>query len=520
MKENNKIKILIIAIAIVISSVCIYKFTIAPKLYDKYLNTGIKYLTNGEYEEAILAFDKAIKIERKNTEARVYQAKAYIGNEELDNAVEVLEEAQNIDITNENLLKEILEILNEIDSDIAYEFLNRFIEAVGKDNISQEIKDILSSAYEFPSEPIVDPEPGTYVNGISIKLKQDKLKVGHSYYYTLDGSHPNKESNKYRGQIKISETKTIKLIGYNRNNENTEVITFDYIIDESILNEIKESISIAEDLINKTQEGEEIGNCIEGSKEPLIKSVNKTKKSLNQKVISYDEAIKIKENIDKTIDDFKYNIIEKTDKKELEDTILSAQKLHDSAVEGNNEGQYEIGAKSYLANILKEAKDLNNSILAKQDEIDGMVDKINNAKKEFENKKVKAMPDDLGAKYLSRIRYEESKANAVYEDSYSCMADIRCAASDEAQAYNQILKEIYIDLNKYLPSSKKQEIASNKQQFENEKNEILRGIEAYVEEAYKEFGPGSLGTSFDGGESRIGELAKTYALNLINKYMK
>ena len=218
MKENNKFKMLIIAIVVAISSIFIYKGAIAPKLYDKYLNTGIKYLMDGQYEEAILAFDKAIKIDPKTTEARVYQAKAYVGNEEFDKAVEVLEEAQKIDITKDGLLKEILDILNEIDSDVAYEFLDRFL-GVGKDNISQDIKDILDLAYEVPSEPIVDPIPGTYVNEISVKLKLDKLKVGHSYYYTLDGTHPNKGSEKYRGQIEITKSTTIKLIGYNKKDE-------------------------------------------------------------------------------------------------------------------------------------------------------------------------------------------------------------------------------------------------------------------------------------------------------------
>ena len=212
MRDRKKLIIFVITIVLAISSIFIYKGAIAPKLYDKYLNTGIKYLMDGQYEEAILAFDKAIKIELKTTEARVYQAKAYIGNEELDKAVDVLEEAQKIDMTNEELLKEILGILNDIDSDIAYEFLNKFEQSVGKDNISQEIKDILVSSNEAPSEPIIDPPPGTYVNDISVKLKLDKMKIGHSYYYTLDGSHPNKESNKYRGQIEISESTAIKLI--------------------------------------------------------------------------------------------------------------------------------------------------------------------------------------------------------------------------------------------------------------------------------------------------------------------
>ena len=116
MRDRKKLIMIILAIVVAVSSIFIYKGAIAPKLYDKYLNTGIKYLMNGQYEEAILAFDKAIKIEPKTTEARVYQAKAYVGNEELDKAVEVLEEIQNIDKTNEELLKQILEILNEIEN--------------------------------------------------------------------------------------------------------------------------------------------------------------------------------------------------------------------------------------------------------------------------------------------------------------------------------------------------------------------------------------------------------------------
>ena len=60
MKDKKKLGVLIIAIIIAISSIFIYKGAIAPKLYDKYLNTGIKYLMGGQYEEAILAFYKVI----------------------------------------------------------------------------------------------------------------------------------------------------------------------------------------------------------------------------------------------------------------------------------------------------------------------------------------------------------------------------------------------------------------------------------------------------------------------------
>ena len=512
-RNRKKLITLVIAIVIVISSIFIYKGAIAPKLYDKYLNTGIKYLMDGQYEEAILAFDKAIKIEPKTTEARVYQSKAYIGNEEFNKAVEVLEEAQNIDITNEELLKEILEILNEIDSDIAYEFLDKFIDAIGEANISQDIRDILDSSNEAPSEPIVDPVPGKYIKSVTVKLNQDKMRVGHSYYYTLDGSEPTKSSQKYRGKILIDKSSEVKIIGVNKAGEFTGIISLSYTIDTNLEKEIIRLIKDGESLINTVETGNKVGNCIEGSKEKLTESIESTQKALNKKVVSYENAIEIKENIDKSIDDFKYNIIEKTDKKELKETISSAQKLHDNAVEGSNEGQYEPGAKSYLANIIKDAKKLNESILAKQDEINDMVKKLENAKEEFKNKKVKSMPSDLGQKYLSRIRYEELKLNTTYTSN---MSEARALSIDVAQGYQKILSDIYTDLNKYLPSSKKQEVTVNKIQFENEKNKIIKDLEAVIEI----YGPSAFGNSYDGGEKQIGKLAKEYSLNLINKYMK
>ena len=84
----------------------------------------------------------------------------------------------------------------------------------------------------------------------------------------------------------------------------------------------------------------------------------------------------------------------------------------------------------------------------------------------------------------------------------------------------KVSKSKNVDLNKYLPSSKKQEIAANKIQFENEKNKILREQEIEIQE-WKEIGAYvEIGNIEFSRYSIFGELAKEYALNLINKYMK
>ena len=519
MKGKNKLKILIIVVVMALCSGFVYKGKISPKLYDKYLNEGINYLNEGNYKEAILAFNKGIKKDKKSIEIRMYQAKAFIGNKEVDKAITVLEEAQNIDKTNEELVKEIIEILKNVDSETAYEFLNRYVKEVGEHNISQEIKEMFESANQVPSKPIVKPEPGKYIKPLSIKLESDNVKLGHVYYYTLNGTHPNKGSDKYKGQIEIKQSSTVKLIGYNKKDEHTDVISFEYIIDETILKEIEKSIEEAEKLIENTQEGNGAGNCIKGSKEKLISSINSTKKSISKDRLAYSDGKKIKDSIDKSIEDFKNNIIKQTDKIELEQAISSAQQLYDNAVEGTNAGQYEIGSKSYLADIIEVANELNNNLLAKQYEIDNMVKQINNAIKVFENKKVESIPSNLKQAYLNRIKSEEIKAQNR-RDNFTCFADLRGADWDESEAYQQILNEIYVDLNKYLPSSKKQEVNLDKVKFEQEKNDYLKQCEDSYQAAVEETGSQSpFGNSWDGGQYEVGQIAKKYALTLINKYM-
>ena len=244
----------------------------------------------------------------------------------------MLEEAQNIDKTNEELLKQILEILNDIDSDIAYEFLDRFIGAVGEANISQDIRDMLDSSNEAPSEPIVDPSPGKYIKPISVKLKLDEIKLGHSYYYTLDGTHPNKGSEKYRGPIDISESTTIKLIGYNKQGESTDVIILEYIIDENILEDLNNNISKGESLIKDTIVGTEVGNISKTDKNKLQLIVGEAKELINNNSVDYQDVANIKNKIEDAIEEFKNNIIKPTDKSKLNNTISKAQNLYNNSV--------------------------------------------------------------------------------------------------------------------------------------------------------------------------------------------
>ena len=419
MNKNNKVKILTItlitAIIMGISSITIYSNVCAPKFYDYFIDTGVKYLMDGKYEEAILAFNKAIEIEEKSTEARVYLAQGYVGNNEPDKAIEVLKEAQNLDITNEELLKQILEILNEIDSDLAYEFLDRFINAVGRDNMSDDINKILDSAIESPSTPVADPEPGTYIKPISIKLKLDEIKVGHSFYYTTDGSEPNKSSQKYRGKIDIDKTTTIKLIGYNKNEDSTEVITLNYIIDKNIVNDIENKLEESKDLLNNTQVGTDIGNTTEEAKKAFKLVIDKISDLLKKNSLSYDDASSMKIEIQNAIKTFEDNIIKPTDKSKLQSAINKAQNLYNNSIEGTNDGQFKVGSKVTLQNEINEAKKINDSITSSQEKIDNATSILNSAISKFENRKVSTFTKEKALQYAINKLGEEDGIHEYVE---------------------------------------------------------------------------------------------------------
>ena len=392
MKKDNKIKIftitLITAIIMAVSSITIYSNVCAPKFYDYFIDTGVKYLMDGKYEEAILAFNKAIEIEEKSTEARVYLAKGYVGNNEPDKAIEVLKEAQNIDISNEELLKQILEILNEIDSDIAYEFLDRFINAIGESNISDDINKILDSAMESPSIPVADPEPGIYIKPISIKLKLDEIKVGHSFYYTNDGTEPNRNSQKYRGKIDIYKTTTIKLIGYNKNDESTEIITLDYIIDTNIVNEIEDTVDESKELLNNTQVGTDVGNTTEEAKKAFKLVIDKVSGLLKKDSLNYDDASNMKVEIENALETFEDNIIKPTDKSKLQSTINKAKNLYNNSTEGSKDGNFKVGSKATLQNAINEAKRVYDSKTSTQVEIDNEITLLQKAIANFKKSKI------------------------------------------------------------------------------------------------------------------------------------
>lgn len=310
MKEKiikNKISIGIIALitatVMFIVSITIYSKFSKPYFYNTFIEQGYNFINKSNYKEAILCFEKATQIEPKSIEAKIGSAKGYIGINNLDKGLKILKETQELDIENTNLLLEILDIVNNIDSQNAYYILQNYIDKT-QNSIPKNIQQIINNSDENPKIPKVNYSEGIYINPISIKIEMDNLVVGNTFYYTLDGTNPSKQSIKYSKSIEIKEDTTIKLIAYNHKGESSEIITLDYYIDNTMMNNLKQLIKESELLIENTQEGTDIGNCIKGSKEKLKTIIDEVKTNLEQEAISYDMANTLYEKLKNALYEF------------------------------------------------------------------------------------------------------------------------------------------------------------------------------------------------------------------------
>lgn len=127
--KNKKIAkyILIVVAAIFAVGGTIYaylNFFSSDARYEKYLELGQKYLLEENYEEAVVAFNKAIEIEPKNAEPEIGLAEAYAGLGDEEEAVAAIVRAAEkseayLDYKNN---KQLIERINELAVRFSSEF--------------------------------------------------------------------------------------------------------------------------------------------------------------------------------------------------------------------------------------------------------------------------------------------------------------------------------------------------------------------------------------------------------------
>ena len=348
-KKRNPL-IIVVAIvalmAVAFSGITVYAKVIQPKKYGEYIEQGNQYLNQNMYEDAIMSFDKAIKIDDKSIEARIGASKAYVGMNKSDKAGTYLYKAQELDLKNEDLTLEMISIIKDADRDIASKLLQNYIDAVGYDNTS---------------------------------------------------------------------------------------------------------------------------------------------------------------------DKFRNEVLESTDNESLEDFISKAQSLYDNSVEGEQNGNYELGSKEELLKVIEKAKQVDEGYFYTQDEVDEIATELLAAISDFESKKVMVMPSNLGDIYRSRIAAVDNNPRYQYDSSWS-FSDERNRYDEQREKYEEKLDDICEDITSYFPD-KAQEIRNYRNAFEQEK---YNREQSAIEDAKLAGGGNGWGLDVI---SQNRDSAREKCYEVINKYM-
>lgn len=157
-----------------------------PTWQEQY-DLGVRYLSEGNYEEAIIAFTTAIEIDPKRVDAYVGRGDAYIGSEETDEtlaaALADYKQAIELDDTVAEPYRKAAEIYVLLgDTDSAIELLKRGVEVTGDADLQAYLDElILAKALTVLSYQAAYESDGT-------------LRTYVNYYYDEQGYEICRES--------------------------------------------------------------------------------------------------------------------------------------------------------------------------------------------------------------------------------------------------------------------------------------------------------------------------------------
>lgn len=96
------------------------------------------------------------------------------------------------------------------------------------------------------------PKAGFYRAGVGVELRANRPNA--SIYYTMDGTRPNQNSNRYQGVILLDTTHVIRAVAY-ANGVKSDVLTNTYLINEDSIDMPVVSVSIDPDILFHSYSG-------------------------------------------------------------------------------------------------------------------------------------------------------------------------------------------------------------------------------------------------------------------------
>lgn len=225
----NKKRLFLIAGIVIFASLAtvIAVFSLESKKaseVDAYVEMGNHYLSELDYEQAIVSYKQALELDEGNYNAGIGLAEAYDANQMYAYAEAAYQSILEADETQAEVYEKLVDLYMRQDKkEEAEELLVRAVEKTDDENIRQLLEET------HPEAPVMNYSSGTYLERLKIEITPSEKN--HTIYYTLDGSEPGENSEIYEGPIILPNgSTTVKATAFNSLGFQSDIIENEYKI--------------------------------------------------------------------------------------------------------------------------------------------------------------------------------------------------------------------------------------------------------------------------------------------------
>ena len=174
----------------------------------------------GDYEGALSYVGRAQELDPGNAQAQILEARIYVKDNNVSAAESILNSVTESDPENTTAYGELLRLYDQQEK---YTEIRDLM-----DNASDNIREIYHNY--VCTLPEISQEGGSFTEEVSIEFTD--IPSGTEVYYTLDGSDPDQNSEKYQDPIELTEegTTTLKYIAYNQKSIPSDIGVEEYVI--------------------------------------------------------------------------------------------------------------------------------------------------------------------------------------------------------------------------------------------------------------------------------------------------
>lgn len=222
-KKRHKRRLIIGTIGTVIvlgAAAFLFVYQTQINSFSYQMNRAETAYGQGDYESALSYVARAQELEQGNAQAQILEARIYIKDNNVSAAESILNSVIETDPENTTAYGELLRL---------YEQQEKYVEIRDlMDNASDNMREIYQNY--VCTLPEISQEGGSFTEEISIEFTN--IPSGTEVYYTLDGSDPDQNSEKYQKSVELTEegTFTFKYIAYNQKSIPSDIGEEEYVI--------------------------------------------------------------------------------------------------------------------------------------------------------------------------------------------------------------------------------------------------------------------------------------------------